>query len=483
MTEKAKQKLDHFFDKYVFNHWSAWYCALVIVFSVVVCLCAFPNCKTIEYTAKPYDLYGQPEYVQYTDAVLKGRLDLDINPSPELLALENPYNPEGRDGKLYFLWDTAFYNGRYYCYFGITPVFTTYLPFYFITGKMPENVTACMILAIYAVIFISLASFELIKRCIPQAPPWLMAIGALSIELLSGTFISLADSKMYQIPLISGYASGFAFLFFLFRALRTEKKTLQNCFLVFAGICYVAIVASRPSMALCFAAFLPLAFFDLISGKNFKKWMPSLVYLGTPVALGAVAIMWFNSARFSGPFDFGYTYQLTVHDCREYKMSLHMLPYAFIHYFLQAPTYEGKFPLLRASYSMMDYGQYLYVDKCYGVFSYPATTMSLFMPAVCSFKKDMGKTISYILIPIISVFVAWTDTCLGGVHYRYVFDILAIMSILAILTWMEIVCRSKGKMKYTILFVGILLILATTYVILALVFTQDNDFLFHRPVI
>ena len=32
-------------------------------------------------------------------------------------------------------WDTAYYNGKYYCYFGILPVLVYYLPYYLLTGE------------------------------------------------------------------------------------------------------------------------------------------------------------------------------------------------------------------------------------------------------------------------------------------------------------------------------------------------------------
>ena len=33
-----------------------------------------------------------------------------------------------------YLWDTAYYEGHYYVYFGVVPVLLFYLPFYLVTG-------------------------------------------------------------------------------------------------------------------------------------------------------------------------------------------------------------------------------------------------------------------------------------------------------------------------------------------------------------
>ena len=77
-------------------------------------------------------LYNKNAYEQQFDAFLKHRLSIDIEPAKELLALSNPYDRASRTG-IRFLWDRALYDGKYYSYFGITPIITVYYPYYFIT--------------------------------------------------------------------------------------------------------------------------------------------------------------------------------------------------------------------------------------------------------------------------------------------------------------------------------------------------------------
>ena len=69
------------------------------------------------------------QYEVMTDSILERHLYLDEEVSEDLLALDNPYDFFARDkGGIDYLWDHAFYNGRYYMYFGIVPVFTVFLP-------------------------------------------------------------------------------------------------------------------------------------------------------------------------------------------------------------------------------------------------------------------------------------------------------------------------------------------------------------------
>jgi hypothetical protein len=56
-----------------------------------------------------YDLLGT--------AFSHGQIALEVAPPPELLKLDDPYNPENR-WDIPVLWDMSYYNGKYYLYWG-----------------------------------------------------------------------------------------------------------------------------------------------------------------------------------------------------------------------------------------------------------------------------------------------------------------------------------------------------------------------------
>ena len=58
-------------------------------------------------------------YNLLVDGFRHGHLYLPVKPEPELLALENPYDPVANAA--YRLLDPSLYNGRYYLYFGPVP--------------------------------------------------------------------------------------------------------------------------------------------------------------------------------------------------------------------------------------------------------------------------------------------------------------------------------------------------------------------------
>lgn len=64
------------------------------------------------------------QYERMAQSILNGHLYLEYEDvDPRLSEMENPYDPQARkELGIYYHWDHAFYNGKYYMYFGIVPV-------------------------------------------------------------------------------------------------------------------------------------------------------------------------------------------------------------------------------------------------------------------------------------------------------------------------------------------------------------------------
>ena len=69
---------------------------------------------------------------ELVDAFEKGQSELIYEPTPELLALENPYDWSQRDG-IEYSWDHLLFEDKYYSYYGIAPVLLLFLPYHMIT--------------------------------------------------------------------------------------------------------------------------------------------------------------------------------------------------------------------------------------------------------------------------------------------------------------------------------------------------------------
>lgn len=58
----------------------------------------------------------------YTNAIIDGKLNLPIEPDSRLEEIENTYDTTTRDiEQVKYIYDYAYYNGKYYVYFTILP--------------------------------------------------------------------------------------------------------------------------------------------------------------------------------------------------------------------------------------------------------------------------------------------------------------------------------------------------------------------------
>src|SRR5262245_8503920 len=114
---------------------------------------------------------GVPFYFGYTlggyynylgQAFASGKLHLPIEPSPQLLAQPNPWDPAVDDSlKMH---DMALYNGRYYLYHGAGPAWLLFTPWRLITKyDLPEN-AALPLFCFGGFLFLSAALWEVLSQ-------------------------------------------------------------------------------------------------------------------------------------------------------------------------------------------------------------------------------------------------------------------------------------------------------------------------------
>ena len=102
-------------------------------------------------------IYGNAfrPYHYLAEALADGHLYLNEIPSEKLGLIDNPFDltlreAEGIEMDTDYLWDMAYYNGKYYCYFGVVPCILFYLPVYLLTGSHLSDGLLMMILAVTA---------------------------------------------------------------------------------------------------------------------------------------------------------------------------------------------------------------------------------------------------------------------------------------------------------------------------------------------
>lgn len=424
-------------------------------------------------------------YAMTLEAWEKGQVYMDFEPSEERLSLENPYDNSVRE--FYFDWDYAFYNGKYYCYFGCAPVALLYVPYYELTGNvLPLNWAYCIMTEAVIVTLFGLI-LTLVRKFCKRPPLILLLLGLVSAVAGSGVLFGLNYSDRYHLCILTGMFGLFLALWTGFAAMdssyavRTTKQlrklSLQRAkkdngehleqeeipmpvspytvkkrenwkrfvLLAVSAIGTVITAASRPNMLLYVLILVPV-FLHLLFRKDLKlsaKITSAACYL-IPVAAGAAAIMWYNKIRFDDPFQFGSIYQITVDNTAANKITLSRLPAAIAVYFFGGLDQLNDFPFLRTKYSNIANRQmYLYVEGTIGAFTLPSVLLgALSFPFVWKrWKRKHSGFVRRVILAMIAVLVvalAWVDFSMAGVILRYALDILVILSVLSTILLLQV---------------------------------------------
>ena len=280
--------------------------------------CALPMGLSPVYNGEIQDHLNQYEMI--TEAFLSGHLDFQYGWIDErLLSMENPYDAQARaDQGIYYHWDHAFYDGHYYMYFGVVPVFLAFLPYRIITGQM---LTGYHVTQLYTAIFIS-GIFSLLwmlgRKFFKKMPLALYLLICSAISYLS-VWCAVATPALYCMCIMCALGLAVWSLYCFAKAVwfvPCENRAIAYAAL--GSVLGALEFGCRPTVGLSNLAVLPLLIVFLKNRKISVKLTLKLIAAALPYVIVAAGLMWYNAARFDNPFEFGQSYQLTVTDQSAY---------------------------------------------------------------------------------------------------------------------------------------------------------------------
>lgn len=247
-------------------------------------------------------------YDQLGEAFLHGQLALLEEPSPELLALPNPYNWREREGVSH-PWDVSLYNGKFYLYWGPVPALLAALVKSFATVTIEDQYLLfffCSGMAILLGMTLSLIR----QRVYPSSPAWTVGLFTLLGGLALPVLWLINRPSVYETAIAGGQ---FFLLMGLFFALQAGLRagTPYPGWLAAAGLAWGAAVACRLNLALVVIFFSAILLWRLNPRHKIKKWALQAAVLILPLLLWAGSLAWYNYARFGSIFETGHRYQLT----------------------------------------------------------------------------------------------------------------------------------------------------------------------------
>lgn len=260
------------------------------------------------------------KYAHLVEGFLQGHLYMDYGPNPGLKDLANPYDYNERViHGITDPWDEAYYNGHYYCYFGVVPAILLFLPYRLITGNAFSTVSASMIFVTFAIIGMFAIIYEIAVKWFNKIPLGMYIFLSVTLSFVSFLYL-LRDPRIYGIAILSGVTMEIWSLYFYIKGVYIEdnfKKEIIFCTL--GAIFGILALGCRPPVALGNFLAIPMLFYFLKKNRG-KKYLPLyiLIVLIPYIVIGSLLLL-YNYLRFDSPFEFGQSYQLTLADQTSYR--------------------------------------------------------------------------------------------------------------------------------------------------------------------
>lgn len=393
-----------------------------------------------------YDLLG--------DALLNGRTNLDLEVSSTLMQLENPYDYQARmdasqeDSSFYWYFDTAYYKGKYYCYFGVIPALLFYAPYQAITHTFLP--TSILVIALGCV---SCFLCTYIVLCIKKTwfPGMKFQIAVLSIVVLfigSNILACVYFPTFYNVPIIASLDFTLLGLSFWINARGNAVRPFPRVKLVLLGAFFLSLnIGTRPQFTLAALLALPIFYRDIANlARHHKRNNLAVCCIAgiSPFILVAVGICSYNYVRFGSCFDFGANYNLTGFDMTHHGQAWSVTARLLYHYLFSKPDLSHFFPFINGvvcSYLNEISSDFVPTEPipC-GLFFLAPINFALLLslcPAIRKHMIDNGIFCLLVSLVIIPVIVIVADSRVAGISWRYYTDFawyFALASLLIIMT-------------------------------------------------
>lgn len=383
------------------------------------------------------------QYENLAKSMAEGHFYLDEEPSQQLKDMDNPYDTQLREEQqVPFVWDQTYYNGKYYVYFGVTPVLVFYLPYYVLTGSGFPTVSGIIICELALILGMMCLLNHFIRRFFKKVTLGGFLLLDILIFLGSGSLIIAKVPSFYSLPIIMGMALSIWGWYFWSRAVSGEHVRWGS--LALGSVCLALVAGCRPQMLLSSAAGLFLIAPPLYRQfkENKRKILPKLCGCALPFVIVALFLMYYNYARFGSPFDFGANYNLTTNDMTKRGFRLDRLPLGLYMFFLQPPAFNTVFPFMENVNVTTYYQGITIYERMYGglLMLNPFLWSGVLFNSVRKSLKQK-KMMGFVLASMISgVVIVVADIEMAGILMRYMCDFalfLCIPTAMIILEYME----------------------------------------------
>jgi hypothetical protein len=293
-------------------------------------------------------------YGWLSDAFLAGQTYLQIDPTPALLNLSNPYDPAQVLQVANPVPDGSLYNGHFYLYFGPVPALV-HAAWQIATGRPLQSNVLVFLAGAGTTLWLFLLLRSLRDEAIPHVDDW--GLGAVFLcATLGGVGLYLqARPEVHHEAIAAAVFFVIAGCYFWLRALRAAHTGWAS--LIASGACFGLAVGSRTTEVVYVIGIGLVLLLPLLRRRDSAFHVKRLIAFGAPVALATGLLLLYNYVRFNSPFEFGTRYVLTgLQDLYHNPLGvfdLRAIPNNLLAYLTYVPTFSPYFPWVVTNYSFV----------------------------------------------------------------------------------------------------------------------------------
>ncbi|RJP49940.1 MAG: hypothetical protein C4586_06620 [Anaerolineaceae bacterium] len=433
-------------------------------------------------------------YTQLADAFGRGQLYVDVEPGKALLEAETPYSPTSRPPFNDEVWDMSLYKGKLYLYWGPVPALLI-TPIQLLSGKSVNDIYLVYFFLAGMLVFNSLLIAKLWRRYFENIPAWNVFICIVLAGLILPVLWSLNVPNVYEAAIGAGQFFLIGGVYFAFSAFEGDAS-INRLNLFLAGVFWACAVGSRAITVLSVIFLTVLTAFWIVKNLpkpiNWNRGLREIVSLFIPLVIGAIAIGWYNWARFESPLEFGLRYQITIFNLNE-QMNLTFQPDYFLlnlyAYIFQPFTFISRFPFIQpVTINSLFETLKLDAPKIYaggrvsGILFYAPFLVLALRPLFSKQKISSSNTRRYRFIIYLlggSFIISFTSILFYFFgQTRFLLDIISQITLLAIIGYWEIIqirLNSTSKRTKYLVILANLLIVVTMIASFLLAFSSETN--------
>ena len=393
------------------------------------------------------------QYNKLAEALLEGHFYLNDVPSDALIAMDNPYDTTARDALgVEYLWDHAYYQGKYYVYFGILPCLIFYVPWLAITGTGFPTWFGIIISCGFFAMGAAYLLYKMCKRWFPGTSLGVFIAIDIMLFVASGALICAYTPTLYFLPQALGMALIAWGLGFWVDG--TAHGRIRVGRVMFGSLLIGLTLACRPQMILAallgivlFVPFVTKAESAGARAKAFGAFIAALI----PFIIVAAGVCYYNMARFGSPLDFGANYNLTTNDMIHRGFHIERIPFGLFAYLIQLPVLVSQFPFLHQTYLDPSYQGVTISEPMFGgyFFLFPMTLAVVTLAFTHKSLKQKGLFGFAIVSLIIAFVIVNFDLQAAGILMRYMADFGIFVALAAAITLLDLAEVKSGIASQT----------------------------------